>query len=300
MQRITIASVLSFAVSAFAFAEGGLRDEKGKHLDILNDGKPIARYMYAHDTSSPEQRHVTYKPYIHVFAADGKTLITKGPGGKYTHHRGIFLGWSKLGFRGKRYDMWHMKTSEIVHQKFIEAKAGKDATVVRVQLHWNTPDDEVMIHEVRTMTFHHSDPDALLLLDFQTVLTAADDVDLNGDPEHAGFQYRPHNDVVGNKSAKYLFFEDGANPKKNKDMPWVAMTYQLGDKKYTVQHMNHAGNPKGTVHSAYRDYGRFGTFAKAKVAKGKSLTLQHRIRVIAGEAPAREALAAEFKKWAGK
>ncbi len=300
MNRFAITCVLSLALSTLTFAEGGLRDEKGKHLDILQNGKPIARYMYEHDDSSPEKRLVTYKPFIHVFDADGKTLITKGPGGKFTHHRGIFLGWSKLGFRGKRYDMWHMKSSEIVHQKFIETKAGKNATVVSAQIHWNTPEDEVMIREVRTMTFHHSDPDALLLLDFHTVLTAADDVDLNGDPEHAGFQYRPHNDVVGNKSAKYVFFEEGANAKKNRDMPWVAMTYQLNGRKFTVQHMNHADNPKGTVHSAYRDYGRFGTFAKAKVAKGKSLILQHRIRVIAGDAPSRDMMAAQFRGWSGK
>ena len=80
------------ADSGFAFD-----DKAGDHLDVLLDGKVVARYMYAHDTSTKERRAETYKPYLHVFDAEGKAPITKGPGGKFTHHRGIFIGWKKIG-----------------------------------------------------------------------------------------------------------------------------------------------------------------------------------------------------------
>ncbi|MDP6353701.1 MAG: PmoA family protein [Planctomycetota bacterium] len=297
MKTILTASILCTFLQT-THAEEGLKDVPGKHLDILRDGKAFARYMYAYDKSTNGTRHNTYKPFLHVMDEEGKAPITKGPGGKYTHHRGIFLGWSRTGFQGKSYDMWHMKSSEIVHKEFLEQEVSEEATLVKVRLHWLSPDDTVMLDEVRTFTFHHTDKDAHLLLDFHSVLTApTDDVNLNGDPEHAGMQYRPHNDVVGNKSAKYLFHKEGANAKADRDWPWAVMTYKLKEKSYTVQHMNHPGNPKGTKYSAYRDYGRFGAFPVAKIKKGESLTLQYRIRVQSGEAAERNVFAAQYQNY---
>ena len=49
------------------------KDSKGKHLDVVSDGKILVRYMYEHDTSTPEKHHETYKPYLHVFDAEGKS-----------------------------------------------------------------------------------------------------------------------------------------------------------------------------------------------------------------------------------
>lgn len=40
-------------------------------MDILSAGKIVGRYMYAHDVSTPERRAETYKPFLHVFDADG-------------------------------------------------------------------------------------------------------------------------------------------------------------------------------------------------------------------------------------
>ncbi|HUU31439.1 MAG TPA: DUF6807 family protein, partial [Phycisphaerae bacterium] len=80
----------------FSFA-----DTAGDHLDVLFAGRPVARYMYASDTSTAKRAEETYKPYLHVLAPDG-TLLTKGPGGLYTHHRGIFIGWMKLKYDGNK------------------------------------------------------------------------------------------------------------------------------------------------------------------------------------------------------
>ena len=85
--------MLSLSASAdrlFA-QEFTFKDQAGEHLDVIRDGKPLIRYMYAFDTSTPELRHDTYKVYHHVFGVDGKQLITKGPGGRFTHHRGGYL-----------------------------------------------------------------------------------------------------------------------------------------------------------------------------------------------------------------
>ena len=292
---LSIGIVLAGAI--FASADDGFKDTKGKQLDILRDGKPLVRYMYEFDNSTKEKTHETYKVYHHVMDPEGTDTLTKGPGHLYTHHRGIYIGWNKLSHNGKQSDLWHLRAGEAIkHNKILKQEADKNKSVLSTQIDWIMKGGEVKcIEEIRTVTVHHTDDDAHLLLDFDTRLKAIDgDVDLKGDPEHAGFQYRPHQDT---KSVKYTFHKDGIDPKKDKDLPWVAESYELRGKKYTVQHMTHPGNPKGAVYSAYRGYGRFGSFFQTDMKSGQTLTLKYRIRITVGDTPSRDALAAEYEKF---
>lgn len=279
-------------VPSAARAEEPFQDEAGKHLDILQGDKPLVRYMYQFDNSSPDARHDTYKVYHHVFDPSGKSFITKGPGGRYTHHRGIFIGFSKLQHGGKTHDLWHMKgNASLIHQKFLAKQADGQSATVSSLIHWDVDTDKTIIEERRTLTVHFGDSQAHLLADWTSELTAvAGDVLLKGDPEHAGVQYRPHNDVAENKSAKYTFHQDGIDPHKDKDLPWVVLTYELGDATYSVQHMRHPNNPSDSVYSAYRDYGRFGNYFVAPVPDGETLRLKYRFRIALGDAPSREEL----------
>ena len=88
MKRLTLLAGGLMVMPVFGALE--FKDTEGKYLDVVSDGKVVVRYMYEHDTSTKETHHETYKPYLHVFNAEGKKPITKGPGGKFTHHRGIF------------------------------------------------------------------------------------------------------------------------------------------------------------------------------------------------------------------
>ena len=303
MRYVTALAIVACLTATTPAAEksDGFRHEEGQTLDILRDGKPLVRYMYAFDDSDARTRESTYKAYHHVFDPSGQNVITKGPGGKFTHHRGIFIGWSKLGHAGKRYDTWHMKNSSIVHRKFVRTEATADRASVTSLIHWNNPEGEPMIEETRTLTVHFTDDTAHLLADFETELKAVNgDVELNGDPEHAGVQYRPHNDVVSNKSSKYTFHADDVNPKSDRDLPWVALTYQVNEGVYTVQHMRHPDNPGKSLYSAYRDYGRFGNFFVTTIPDGETLTLRYRFRIITGEAPPRTELARQWKLYVGQ
>jgi hypothetical protein len=58
--------------------------------------------------------------------------------------------------------------------------------------------------------------------------------------------------------------------------------------------MNHPDNPKQTLYSAYRDYGRFGAFFKKEIGAGETLTLRYRIWVVEGEMPERQELASRY------
>lgn len=297
------------------------KDTAGKYMDLEIGGKKVLRYMYEHDLSSEDERMRTYKPFYHVYDMEGENLLTKGDGGKYTHHRGIFLGWSKVTFDGDKYDFWHMKGGpdgdkkkssgpvkgiDQVHVKVLDKTAGADGASLTSQINWITKNGMVVISEQRKVTVAKRKCGSVAI-DVTTKLTAANgDVLLDGDPEHAGFQFRAHNDVneaPEADKAKYLYHkagiaEKGKVAKKGitfdkgvlDDLPWVAMNYGLNGKKYTVQHMNAASNPKPYTYSTGRYYGRFGSFPKVEVKSGDTLEMSWRIIVQESEMLTREKL----------
>ena len=288
------ASSAKCADSGFSFA-----DTQGQYLDILMDGRIVARYMYAHDNSTPERRLETYKPYLHVFDAEGKAPITKGAGGLFPHHHGIFIGWNKIAFSGKSYDLWHMPKADMVHQKFLEQKAGPDQATITSLTSWIVETDKTIVEEERTMNVRRGTTPARIIIDFTSKLKAPlGDLNLDGDPEHSGVHYRPANEVVA-KETVYVFPREGADSHKDLDYPWVGESYTLAGKRYSVIEMNHPDNPKNTKFSAYRDYGRFGAFFKAPIKSGDTLTVKYRFMVVDGEMPAVDVIQKSWDEFAG-
>ncbi len=291
---VCLASVLSAPAGAAGF---GFKDTRGEYLDVTLDGRVVARWMYAYDKSTPERLHETYKPYLHIFGPDGTKPITKGAGGKYSHHRGIFCGW-KVGVAGKTYDFWHIlkdlngcrknfgKPSHLMlHQKALDQKAGAGQATFTALIHWNDPAGSVLIGEARTLVFTRRPAPAVIQVDLVTRLKAvAGDAAFGGDPEHAGCQYRPANEVDVKKT-RYVFPAGVTDVKKERDLPWAACQHTIEGKTYSVLHMNHPDNPKGTVYSAYRDYGRFGAFPKFNLKQGAEQVLRYRCLILQGEMP---------------
>jgi hypothetical protein len=299
------------ALSGFTLA-----DAPGSHLDVLWNGQLAGRFMYAWDVSSPERRHETYKPYLHVYDASGSRPITKGAGGSFTHHRGIFIGWNRIQFDGKSFDRWHMNDGEIVHQKFIEHSTTSQHATWTSLIHWNDADGSPFLMEKRTLTFRDpisvlpsrsgSEADAPLklssrfIIDFTTHLTAhKGPVHLNGDPEHAGVQFRPADEVDVERTL-YVFPKSEAVPQKDLDYPWVGETFFLEDNAHSVVHLNHPDNPKGTRYSAYRDYGRFGAFFVREIPEGETLTLKYRFLIASGEMPSPREVQTFWNLFAGR
>lgn len=294
-----LTALATLTMAGLTWADLEIRDEEGKHLDVLEDGKVLVRYMYENDLSSEARHHETYKPYLHVFDAEGKAPITKGAGGKFTHHRGIFLGWSRLQFKGKSFDRWHMKGGDIVHQEFLVREVKDGRATFTSKTHWNDGELKPLLDEERTTSVETPDDGPVrLVIDFQSKLSACyGDVFLKGDPEHAGIQYRPA-DEVDTKQTRYTFPAEKVDLKTDRDLPWIAETYVLNGKTYSVVQLNHPDNPKGTRHSAYRDYGRFGSFFEKEIKEGESLTVNYRYLIMDGELPEREAIDAAWKAYA--
>ena len=276
-----------------------VKDTEGKHADIITpDGHVILRYMYERDTTNETTTFDTAKVFAHVLSDDGETTLTKGAGGKFPHHRGIFIGWNKLDQGGKKHDLWHVRNTEQKHREFDEIEFAKKGARITSVIDWVGTDGKAVVHEKRTYKVTSHDG-VHAMIDFSSTLTAVDgDVELNGDPEHAGIQFRPSQLVADNKSATYTFHEEGIDPTKNLDLTWVAESFKIGDQWWSVQHMNHPSNPEGARWSAYRDYGRFGPFTVVKIKDGESTTFRYRFCVTKDKNQDRNKLAETYKQYA--
>jgi hypothetical protein len=133
------------------------------------------------------------------------------------------------------------------------------------------------------------------LLEFASRLKTTDGkVRLDGDPQHAGFQFRAAN-AVADKTAKQTYYlrPDGKGKPgetrnwdpKNKgpvNLPWDAMSFVLDGQRYAVAYIDHPNNP-GEKRYSERDYGRFGCYFEYDLTPENPLVIHHRIWLQRGE-----------------
>ncbi len=281
-------------------------DTEGQHLELTHDGKPVARYVYeAIDESTPERREETFKPFCHLYFHQWNhygNLLTKGPGGKFTHHRGVFYGFNQISYTdaaGKHHekvDTWHCRKAHQIHRRFTAQEADAKSAHFTSEIDWIGDDGVPFATEARTMRFSLSGPD--VVVDFESTLKPqVAELRLDGDPQHAGFHFRAHNDVhdltqnatyyirpgsgVGKPGAAINWSEKSDN-EQTRDLPWKAMCFTLRDTQVTVAYLDHPGNPK-PARASERQYGRFGTYFATTVTKDKPLTVRYRLVVHPGE-----------------
>ena len=211
------------------------------------------------------------------------------------------IGWRDVMYKGEKLSFWGMEQlTTQQHIEFLELSAGPVLARVKSRIHWNDSTDHTIIDEIRTATIFHQPAPAIATIDFASTLTAvAGDVNLAGDSEHGGVQYRAHNDIAaevpGSKKASYFFHEDGIDPREDHNLPWVGMSYDLDNKTYSVVEMNEEGNPKPAIWSAYRDYGRFGPYFSKNLADGESFDVHFRFLVRESDMPSRDEIDARYK-----
>lgn len=263
------------------------------------------RYQFAFDTSTPERLHETYKVYHHVFGPGAKTLITKGPGGHYTHHRGLYVGWNKTQFEGGQADFWHCTNgAHQRHVEFLEQKADADQGTMTSVIHWNDAQGNPVIVETRTVSVRTIATDVAPKFGWQIdwssrLESRRGEITLDGDRQHAGFQFRAANEVADKNSARFIrpagFPEqeeayevsDATDPNKHINLGWFAMSYEVDGKPYCVGYFEDPSMPKPSRFSE-RPYGRFGAFFATKVKPDVPLTLHYRIVATTESRPARE------------
>lgn len=303
-----IAAVLTGGIPASADAneKAGFHwknNEADGTADLFLGGKPVIRYMYAYDTSTEARAHETYKVFHHVYGPGTETIITKGAGGKYTHHRGMFIGWNKTGFQGKSLDFWHCKGgAHLRHVKFEDMSGDKNHGSMTAEIHWNDADGKPVIVEHRTVTVREEQNTDGWQIDWSTKLESKrGDITLNGDRQHAGFQFRASQAVAEKNNGRYLRpanfpqkeeaiqVGDKGNPPAHIDLTWFGLTYELDGRRFTAEYFDNPNLPKPALFSE-RPYGRFGTFFKTTLTEDKPLELKYRVVVSTGDKPTVDAI----------
>ena len=281
----------------------GYSGDDGKFMELSYLDRPVLRYMHeALDTSTKERIGETYKVYHHVYDPTGKRYVTKGPGGKFPHHRGLFFGFNRISYGEHKADIWHCRAGEHqLHKEVVEQSTGPVLGRQRLAIDWYGQHDDVFAKEQRELTAYQLDGG--LLIEFATVLTSqVGKVRLDGDPQHAGFQFRGSQDIP-DKTAKLTYYvrPDGkgepgkfrnwsSRPKiieteqnlQHINLPWLALCFVLDDKRYTCCYLDHPGNPKPARFSE-RDYGRFGSYFEYDLDTDNPLKLNYRIWLQEGE-----------------
>lgn len=302
---ITAALALSIIWTPAQADEFKWQHEEGVHLDLLFGDRPVARYMYeAMDTSSDEARERTYKPFHHIYDWSGEGFITKGPGGRFTHHRGIYHGFNQVTYTREdgstgRADTWHARGDAYQeHIAFVGKSADADSASMTTTIGWHGENGEKFATEERTLTFSYNDTGDLVV-DFKaTMTTDLPKVKLDGDAQHAGVQFRAANEVDATSRQTYYIRPDGVgapgqernpanNPDKERnpgtyDLDYHALSFVLGDDRYSVGYLVHGDNPRPSWHSE-RSYGRFGSYFITEFTKDEPLTIGFRFIIRKGE-----------------
>ena len=313
---VAVATLILAALAADARAA----EKQGFHF-VDGDGwrelrfgeQPVYRLMTKYD---PADRENTYKPFHHVYGFHGEGPITKGPGGSFPHHRGIFFGYNKT----PHGDFWHCKDG--VSQRHVEFLADReqvstDSARTASVTDWVAQDGKAVVRDTRQVTARRGAAGDELVLDFEVTLEGqpgTGEMKLDGDPHHAGFHFRAAQEVTGESPDKKqttgglatFILPAGAAEEKNAIVTgadWIGCKFAVQGNPYLVVHMDHPSNPRPVRYST-RPYGRFGSFAPVTLKEGEPLTFRYRVLVIDGKAQAdvtREQLAQRFADYsAGK
>jgi hypothetical protein len=305
-------------VTRFAWQE-----KKGEYQELIltRSGTfvPYLRYMdLPYDTLSPAARDKSYKVFHHLYDPTGKRFVTNGGYTNdnisdpkkllYPHHRGIMYGFNKCAYGPDlkfQADTWHcppppapnekkkVPTAHVAHEKTLSAETGPVLGRHRVLLGWYGAAPKPFAMEERELTVYNIKGGTLV--EFASRLKPTEGkIRVDGDPQHAGFQFRAANDVAEKtKKLTYYLHPDGSKGDMGKernwpqdktmvDLPWYAMSFVLDEQRYTTVYLNHPRNPKESRFSE-RDYGRFGGYFAQDVTEQQPLVVNYRLWLQPGE-----------------
>ncbi len=287
MTCITLLLAATLAVACGASEPtDGFTFEQG--LDLQLNGQTWLRTVTTpFDVNNPE---LTYKVYTHLYDFEGAFPITKGAGGRYSHHRGLFIGWSQTHVGERVVDTWHMRagregalrdlpaTQELAEWVAMDADAERASHTARIQ--WATDDLGAFIEEEREIIAYPGE-DGMRVADFISTLTShAGTIHLRGDAHHAGMQVRMSNEVVDNEDDTEFILPEGAVELDNDIVDsawWLCGSVVVGGTRYWVLHMTAPDLVTGQPQYSTRPYGRFGVFFEPELTPETPLRMAFRI-----------------------
>ncbi|MBA61899.1 MAG: hypothetical protein CMJ76_05980 [Planctomycetaceae bacterium] len=288
-----VKGTVTFGVSAKTDKQGfHFEDKKGLYTDLILGDRPVMRYMYeALDTSSKERIGETYKVYHHVYDPHGKRFVTKGAGGLFPHHRGLFYGFNKISYsvdgQAMTADIWHCRSGESqAHVEVCSEVTGNVLGRHLLKIDWKGKDGKPFATELRELSAYNVE-DGVMIEFASTLKTLVGEIKLAGDPQHAGFQFRGSQEIPDKTAAQTYYvrpdgkgepgvFRNWPNNKDHVNLKWNGLCFVLADQRLTCCYLDHPQNPKEARFSE-RNYGRFGSYFEYTLQEDQPLNLNYRI-----------------------
>lgn len=306
MPQITrlLPALLALTTSA-ALAEVTVK-ELDDRVRVELDGKLFTEVRYK------DVPHIHYWPLI----GPGGAKMTRSwpmedvPGEEtdHVHHRSLWFAhgmvngadyWSEAKTFGNRKPKHPV--GQIVHDKVVKTKSGKDSGEVVSAVKWIAPDGAVTLTGTQRLVLYAT-PDNERQFDFEVTMTAGDKEVVFGETKEGTMAIRiaesmrvkrPKNHPPG--VGQILSSEGLKNAEAwGKPAKWVAMSGPIGDKAFTITMFDH---PKNTGHPTRwhaRDYGLFAAnpfggsamektlppgSANVTLKPGQTLTLKYRFLI---------------------
>lgn len=239
------------------------------------DGSPATTFF--HRPHDQDHHHDTCKVFHHVRALDG-TLLTKGNGGMFQHHKGLFIGWNRTAWKKRKFDFWHMPKQELqVFRSFLSHEALEMSEGAQVcAIEWISPEGVVVIAERRGLQVVSQGADHYVLHLRNELRAPNGKVRLAGDPQHAGQQFRAPQAFAPKDAEKVAYVRPAGAEGHGNDVwtgcEWIAEVQRHDDRSYTILRVEGRGNRGETTWST-RDYGRFGATRTVNVTEEQPLVL---------------------------
>lgn len=228
----------------------------------------------------------TCKPYHAVFTADGR-LLSKGLGGTYPHHRGLFVGWNQVQQGAERFDFWHCNRGESQRLRALltPAEHGRGSDWQVAAIDWTSAAGKVVLQEQRALRARELET-GVTAIEVELTLSAVDgEVRLDGDPQHAGCQFRALQQFADRPEPAIRYLRPSTATGGKDDIwtgcGWIAAVLPLSPTPVTVLRCEGTGNPEAIWST--RPYGRFGAMCRATLAPGNPLQLRYVYVVADGE-----------------
>lgn len=257
--------------------------------------RPVVRFMHTSlDERTPASRAATYKPYHHVYDPSGKRFLTKGPGGIFPHHRGLFFGFNRVTYGdGLQADVWHNTKGE--SQRFggmVSEDVGPVLGRHSARITWHGRDGQAFAEETRSLTAYNV-PGGTLLEWSTRLRSLGATIRLDGDPQHAGFHFRATQDVPDTTSKQTYYvrpdgkgspgaFRNWPGQREHVNLEWLAVSFVVDGARYTCCYLDRPTNPKEARFSE-RDYGRFGSYFEYELTPDRPLEIAYRLWLAEGE-----------------
>jgi hypothetical protein len=271
--------------------------KKGEYTEVtvgLGIGAPIWRYLHSpFDNSTPEKHDQTCKVSYGLY----NMMPSKGPYMGPPPAHSVNFAFNKITLNdGRECDIWNGKPDDThqAHTGFAATEINRFVARQRATIDWHGPKNEVFAKEEREITSYYLGRRGIMMDIVSRVKTTDDGVvKLRGDPQSAGFQFRPHDSVKESEKQILFIRPDGkgtpgeARNEKPKDKkapqtPWEASSYILGKSRFTAAVLAHPGNPAEARWSESTS-GQLGNSFEWDLTKKAPLTVAYRVWLGNGE-----------------